>query len=405
MAEEKVYRRRWVRRLIWGALGLVIVAAIVIAWQPRPVAIDVATVSRGRFVVTVDEDGRTRVKDRYTVSAPLSGNLARPELHPGDTVKEGQVLARIAPLAPPLLDERTRASAEARVAAALAALQQAKAAIDRVRTAKEFADREVERQSALRQQGAVPPQALERAELEAKSRHEEQTSATFGARVAEHELQVARSALGRLRSGKAPETQDQFELTAPVSGIVLRVLQESGGVVVPGTPLLELGDASALEVVVGVLTADAVKIQPGSAASIERWGGDSALKAHVRIVEPSAFTRISALGVEEQRVNVVLDLLDPYERWKTLGDGYRVEVRIVLHDTDGVLQVPPSAAFKVGERWSVYRLEDSVVRVVPIEIGARSDRALEVRSGLTAGDRVVMYPSDRLGDGVTVEIR
>ena len=388
MAEERAHRRRWVRRAAYVIVGASAIAAVIVALRPRPVPIDVAQVSRGPFVVTIDEDGRTRVKDRHVVSAPLSGSLDRPTLHAGDAVESGQVVARLTPIASPLLDERTRLTMEGRVAQAEAGLGQARAAIERVRTAKVYSDRELERQRSLRAEGAVAVQMLERAELDAKSRSEEMASAEFGARVAEHEVSVARAALGLLRGSTRRAAPEEFVITAPVAGVVLRVFQESGGVVLPGTPILELGDPRALEIVVDVLTADAVAIAPGARATIERWGGEKPLAAHVRMVEPSAFTRVSALGVEEQRVNVVLDLDAPYET-RALGDGYRAEC--------ASSSTRPPASRARAERSLQGGRKDGPCTASKSRSCASfrrdrktSDRALEVRSGVGENDRVVL---------------
>jgi HlyD family secretion protein len=400
---------------IWGALvrrgllvlaALAVVAGFVVVWQPDPIMVDLATARRGPMRVTIDEDGRTRVKDRYLVSAPLLGNLARIELHPGDAVEPGKVLARIVPLEPPLLDERTRAQAEGRVAAAGAARNQAHATIDRVRTSLAYAQKESERQRALIGSGASAPRAAERAELEERSLSEELASAEFGARVADHELQVAQAALGRIARPRGKnEAEPEVEITSPVRGRVLRVIQESEGAVQPGQPLLEIGDPTALEIVVDVLTSDAVAIQPGAKAEIERWGGAQALPAHVRLIEPSAFTRVSALGVEEQRVNVVIDLDAPHATWSALGDGYRVEAAIEVWNGNDVLSVPASAVFRRGEGWAVFQVKNGKALVQNVEIGRQNMDSEQITRGLQAGDQVIVHPSDRVADGASVEAR
>jgi HlyD family secretion protein len=245
----------------------------------------------------------------------------------------------------------------------------------------------------------------ERAELQERTSREELASAEFGARVAEYDLQMAQAALGRLDKKPSAKEQEQLEVTSPVKGRVLKVIQESEGVVQPGAPLLEIGDPSALEVVVDVLTSDAVHVQPGASASIERWGGERPLKAHVRLVEPSAFTRVSALGVEEQRVNVVIDLDEPHATWAALGDGYRVDARIVFWQSDGVLCVPASAAFRRDEGWAVFKLDHDIAKLSTVELGHVNPDTVEVQRGLSAGAQVVMYPSDSVRDGVQVEAR
>jgi len=334
MAENRKNTRkqivRWLRRGLGIAFVLAVVAMLVMAWMPKPVPVDVAEAERGMLRVTVDEDGRSRVKDRYLISSPLIGNLARIELEPGDQIEAGDVVARIVPLEPPLLDERTRAQAQAQVASAGAAQRQAQATISRVRAALEYAEEEAERQRNLANQGSVSEAVARRAELEARTLREELASAQFAASVAQHQLEMARAAAGRMeargrgpaKQGEAEEAEDsQMEIRAPVSGRVLRVMHESEGVVQPGTPLLEIGDPAALEIVTDVLTSDAVDIDEGARVEIDRWGGDQVLEGVVRMIEPSAFTRMSALGVEEQRVNVIVDITDPHEAWAALGDG------------------------------------------------------------------------------------
>jgi HlyD family secretion protein len=395
-------RRTYRRLVLAGVAAAALIVGLVLAWMPEPVSVDLGVVKRGPLEVTVDEDGRTRVKDRYVVSAPLGGTLARTALRAGDPVRRGDVVARVVPAASPLLDSRARAEAEARVSAARAALRRAGTEVTRARAARDFARREAERHRSLLEAGAAAPQAAEQAELAERMRSEDLASAEFGRRVAASEVDLARAALLRL---DAPRAGDGFEVRSPIDGRVLRVVQESEAVVQSGTPLMEIGDPRALEVVADVLTADAVEIRPGAAARIERWGGEAALRGHVHRVEPSAFTRVSALGVEEQRVNVILDLDDEPARWATVGDGYRVEARIVVWQADGVLQVPAGAVFRHDGAWAVYAVEDGRARLRPVGIGRRNAARAQVTEGLREGEAVVVYPSDTMDDGVRVEGR
>jgi HlyD family secretion protein len=400
-------KRLWAgraRRVLLWLLALAGAGAVVFAWLPKPVPVDLAKVERTKLTVTIDEDGRTRVKDRYVVSAPLLATVARIELRPGDAVEPGTVLARLLPLEPPLLDARTKAQAQGRVASASAARWQAHATVDRVRTGLELAQREAERQRSLTGSGAVAARAVEQSELEARSRREELASAEFGARVADYELRTAEAALGRIGKPRGKE-QEQIDVVSPVKGRVLKVIQQSEGAVQPGTPLLEIGDPAALEIVVDVLTSDAVHVKPGAEVFIERWGGEHALRAHVRLIEPSAFTRVSALGVEEQRVNVVIDLDEPQQTWASLGDGYHVEARIVSWSGDGVLSVPASATFRREQGWAVFRVVDDTAQLVPITLGHANSEHVEVLHGLSAGERVIVHPSDRVEHDTRVEQR
>jgi HlyD family secretion protein len=388
------------RRIRWFSIlvGIVVVGLFVAAIIPKRVQVDMVQVDRGNLLVTVDEDGQTRVKDRYVIDAPLDGHVGRIDLRAGDPVEEGAVVARIVPLNPPLLDARTKAEAEARLAAALAAKRQAAAAIARAEAAMQLASLEAERQAALGPSGATSIQAIEQAEFDLRGKREALTSARFAARVAEHEARVAEAALGRL-GPKGVKGDDQMEVRAPVEGQVLNVFRQSEGVVRSGAELLEIGDPQALEIVVDVLTSDAVGIERGAGVIIERWGGERPLKGHVRTVEPSAFTRVSALGVDEQRVNVIIDLDDPPEVWSELGDGYRVEARIVVGEAKDVVKVHDSAVFRHGEGWAVYRVDGGRAILTPIQVGARNGLEVEVQAGLAPEMRVIMHPGDQVEDG------
>ena len=406
LARPSTRRRAFARhakRILGLLLAVGLVALIVVAAIPRPVQVDVASLQHGAMQVTVDEDGRSRVKDRHVVSAPLTGSLARIELHPGDQVEGGQVVARILPLAAPLLDVRTRSEAEARVSAALAAQRQARAQIERAQAAMEFAKTNAARARELTASQVTTQQALEQALLGARTSSAELESARFGARVADSEVTMARAVLGRL-AGKGAKREEQLEVPAPVAGRILRVMQESEGVVQMGAPLLELGDPQTLEIVVDVLTRDAVEIQPGARAIIDRWGG-TPLDARVRLVEPSAFTRLSALGVEEQRVNVIIDIVAPREQWKSLGDGYRVEAHIVTWEEPRVLKVPASAVFRHESSWALFRADGGVARLTKVGIGKRTAREVQIVSGIAPPASVIVYPSDRVSDGVKVRTR
>jgi HlyD family secretion protein len=402
--ESKKRRRniaRWVKRGLALAMVGTLVVMMVLALMPKPVAVDVAVAEKGALSVSVDEDGTTRVKDRYMVSAPLTGSLARLELDPGDTVKQGELVARLVPLAPPLLDERSKKSAEARVAAAL---RQATSQVQRAKANQDFVKKDIERQRELADKGIAARESVDRAVLAERTANADFESSKFGAKVADYEVEVARAALGRLGRKVKPGSEEQLLVVSPVAGRVLKVLHKSEGVVQAGTPLVEVGDPAALEIVVDVLTSDAVHVRPGSEARITEWGG-SALAASVRVIEPSAFTRLSALGVEEQRVNVVLDPKGPPQAWANLGDGYRVKAEIVTHEKADALQVPASAVFRRDSGWAVFRVDGPLARLVPVQIGLRTQRRVEVTEGLEPGASVVLHPSDRIADGVKVVVR
>jgi HlyD family secretion protein len=393
---------RWLRRGALALLAIGIVGLIVLAWLPKPVQVEVEAARRGPMRVVIDATGRTRVKDRYVISAPLTANLARIELRADDAVKPGDVVARLSPAAPPLLDARARAETSARVAAAAAAEMQSRATFERAKVAAEQARRDLAQNEKLAGSGAISSDALERSRLEQRMRNEELTSASFAAQVASHELEVTRAALRRFET---KQTGEELILKSPIAGRVLKVMQPNAALVQAGAPLLELGDPTALEIVGEVLSSDAVHIPRGARVSLERWGGDASLSGHVLVVEPSAFTRVSALGVEEQRVNVIVEIDEPWEKWSRLGDGYRVETRIVVWESEGVLGVPASAAFRHGDGWAVFVDDKGVARRKLIELGRRSDTHVQVLAGLDEGAAVIVHPSERVADGVRIAVR
>jgi HlyD family secretion protein len=397
--KRKASRR--IKRAMWALLAMGIATALGLGLRPHPVPVETAVASRGTLIVTVDEDGRTRVKDRYVVSAPLAGSVVRIGLKPGDSVARGAIVARVVPTAAPLLDPRSRAQSQARVAAARAVMSQAGTAVGRARAAYELATRDADRQRMLVRNGATAQQLVEQAETAERIGREELASSEFGLRVAASELRLAQAALARI----AAPGREEFPVRAPVGGQVLRVFQESETVVQPGTPLLEIGNPLALEVVVDVLTTDAVDIRPGAPVRIERWGGDSALAGHVHRVEPSAFTRLSALGVEEQRVNVLIDPDAPTAGWASLGDGYRVEASIQVWEGRNRMLIPGGAVFRQNDGWATYVVDGGRARLRPVQLGRRNTAAVEVVGGLRGGEPVVLYPTDNVADGVRTAIQ
>ena len=388
---KKKTRSPWPKRIVWGVIGLAALGGLLYAWLPKPVPVETALVAPGPLRVTVDEDGRTRVKDRYVVGAPLAGRVARIELRAGDPVAKDTVLARVLPAESPLVDPRAHAVADARVATAAAAVAQSGSTIDRAKIALDSAEKDLARTRELVANKAVPDVELERAELLLRARKEELLSAKFGADIASHELGSARAAAdhGKRRASGPSGSGEQFEVTSPVAGVILRVLQGSEGAVQAGTPLVEIGDPAALEIAVDVLT-------------IDGWGGDHTLAAHLRRIEPSAFIKVSALGVEESRVNAIIDLDEPRERWKGLGDGFRVEARLLVWEDVNVLSVPDSALFRTGEAFCAYVVVGGKVAMRQVSLGRRNGLVAQVLGGLVAGDRVVIHPSDRVVEGLRV---
>ena len=395
------------RFIVWG-IGAIALVAVVLALRPQPIQVDFAVVEHGQLRVTIDEEGETRVRDRFVVSAPLAGLVLRIELEPGDpVVADETVLATFQPGDPTLLDARTRAEAEARVRAAEAGLGRAR--VDRERAAAEsaFARAEFDRRRELAELELVSREQLESAELRARTRGEALRSAEFAVRSAEYELEVAQASLLQVRDNQLNGTSTRSEaivLRSPIDGVVLRRLRESEAIVPAGEPLLEVADPAELEIVSDLLSTDAVKIRTGQKVLIEQWGDARALRGRVRRVEPSGFTKISALGVEEQRVNVVIDFEDVHEAWETLGDAYRVEVRVVIWEGD-VLKTPTSSLFRRGQDWAVYTVRDGTATLRLVEVGQRNSLEAEVLTGLERGEQVIVHPSDAIDDGIAVVAR
>jgi len=395
------------KRNTWIGLGggiALALAALAWAFAPRPIDVEVARVTQGRFEATIDEDGKTRLRDRYLVSAPLAGVVGRIALREGDVVQAGAPVATLAPMLSPMLDERTLRAQQVRVDIAQANVQRAVARIEGARVALQQSRNEVQRSEQLAAQGFVADTKLDNDRLAALAAQKELDAAIEDRHVALHEVEEARAAVAAVtRPGQART----FVLAAPVSGRVLRVAQTSEASVPLGTALIELGDVSRMEVVAELLTTDALQARPGSLVHIERWGGDGALEGRVRLVEPEAFTKVSALGVEEQRVRVLIDITTAPERWRALGDGYRVSVRIVTQAQDKAVKVPVSAVFPRPDAagMAVFVLDGGRARMTNVEVAARNGTDAWVRKGLLAGAPVIVYPPASVRDGSRVRER
>jgi HlyD family secretion protein len=392
------------RLILWGAAALLLA---VFAWsfRPQPVPVDLATVQRGNLRVTIDEEGMTRVHERYVVSAPVAGRLQRIELEPGNVVfARRTVLATFLPATPSLLDTRTHAETEAKMKAAQAARDQARVTLQRARDESAFSQSELARQRQLTKTGGITEERLAAFELDARNKHAQLRAAELALQVAEHELEAARAVLQQVVSpavgGRG--AGGVLSLRSPIDGVVLRVHQESEALVPAGTPLIEVGNPNQLEIVADLLSTDAVKVQPGFAVLIEGWGGEKTLRGRVRLIEPAGFTKISALGVEEQRVNVLIDFDRTDGHLPKLGDGYRVEVRVIIWERDGVLKIPTSALFRVGNEWAVFAVRDGKAAQNMVQIGQRNALEAEVLSGLSEEDQVIVHPGDTIQDGVSV---
>ena len=388
-------------RLVAFAIAAVVVLLLAWALLPKPVPVDLEAVTRGPLAVTVDEEGETRVRDRYLVSAPVAGKVLRIELEPGDGVRAGEtVLAVFQPGDPALLDARARAEAQARVRAAQSALGSAGAERDRAASEHALAAAEADRARRLAGEEIVSRERLDSAVTAERSAAEALAGAEFAAASARHELERARASLLQA-GGEASDGGGRSTLRSPIDGVVLRRFRESEAVVAAGAPLLEVADPARLEIVSDLLSTDAVRVSAGDRVLIEQWGGGETLRGAVRRVEPSGFTKVSALGVEEQRVNVIVDFEDPRAAWERLGDGYRVELAIVVWERPDALRVPTGALFRAPDgTWAVYAAEDGRIVQKGVDIGHRNDLHAEVLSGLEEGERVAVHPSDAVTEGV-----
>lgn len=391
------------RYLKYGLIALAVVAAGVWAFRPGAIPADIVEVGRGDIEVTVNEEGRTRVRDRFVISAPLPGRMERIELEPGDEVVGGKtVVARFRPADPALLDVRTRTELEARVRAAEAGIGSARAERDRLKSELSFAQSDLTRAQRLVDEKVISPREMEQAQRQAESLTRALQSADFNVRTAEHQLSVARASLVQTQGGRKTAV---IPLYSPVNGVVLRRLQESEGVVPTGQPLIEIGNVGDIEIVADLLSNAAVRVKAGQPVIIEQWGGEVPLRGRVRRIEPSGFTKISALGVEEQRVNTIIDFDDAPTARTGIGDGYRVEVKIVVAARQNVLKVPTSSLIRQGADWAVFVVENDRASTRVVQIGQRSGLEAEVTGGLSGGERIIVYPSDAVAEGVKVTPR
>ncbi len=397
--------QRWSRRLTTGALVLLIAAALAYGFRPQPVEVEVARAVRAPLQVTVEEEGRTRVRDRFVISAPVAGYAHRIDLDVGDAVRRGETLLVLDPLPSAVLDARTRAAAQARVAAAQASVRAARENVAAAQATADYARAERERLQRLRAAGHASAEDVDRAAAEAQRSAAALRAARLGIEVAEHEREEAQTALTHSDASDAAPAPEQVAIHAPVEGRVLALHHESAGPVESGQSLLEIGDPRALEVEVELLSEDAVRVRPGARVLFERWGGDAPLEGVVRRVEPAGFTKISALGVEEQRTLVISDFTSPPERWSRLGDGYRVEASFILWEGEDVLQIPASALFREGGSWAVFVADGGRARLRRVNVGHTNGLRAQVRDGLAEGDAVIVHPDESIEDGTRLQIR
>jgi HlyD family secretion protein len=399
------------RKIIYILVFIALMAALLVwAFSPRAVPVEMAKASEGHFELSVEEYGKTRVRERYTVSAPLAASVARISLREGDSIQAGAVLASLTPVLSPMLDARTLQEQTARVETADAMVSLANARIERARVALQQASVERSRSEKLVLDRFVSASKLEMDRLAELAAKKELDSANEERHVATHELQQARAALHAVQKPSSSSNKSVFTLQSPVTGSVLRLLQKSESTVALGTPLLEIGDTRNMEIVAELLTTDALQATPGTPLEIARWGGKGILAGRVRRVEPAAFTKISALGVEEQRVNVLIDITSPYEQWKALGDGFRVNVRIITLSKKNVLRVPVSAVFpdinnSEANAMAAFLVIDGKAKLVSVKVAARNGVDAWITAGLNPGDQIIVYPGNAVKNGVRVVAR
>lgn len=388
-------------RLIATSIAAAAAAGLLVwSFRAQPVPVDIVEASIGPVTVSIRELARTRVQDQFEISAPVAGFAPRLEWEAGDVVTAGQLLLELRPLPASVLDPRTREGAEAEVARASAAVSAAEAALESARSRARLAERELERLVPLFERGTISESQLDRAGAEHTQALADLRSAESNVGVARQGLRYARAAL--LQGSGSDDSVDRFAIESPIDGRILAVLHESAGVVQPGQPLLRIGDPASLEIVAEVLTDDAVRMKPGMPVELERWGGDATLFGEVRRIEPSAFTKVSALGVEEQRTQVIIDLTSPRTQWSALGHGYRMEARFIVWRAPATLKVPNGAVFNTGDGTAVFVVRDGRARIQAVETGRRGERHTQVVSGLEPGQAVIAHPDNEIADGARV---
>jgi HlyD family secretion protein len=392
------------KRFILIIVIIAIIGAIAYGFRPMPVIVEIAQAVRAPMKVVIEEEGRTRVKERYEITAPVAGYLARIDLAVGDTVMRGQILFSMTPPLPDMLDLRRRAQTQAQVAARESALRMAQQETIAAGAIADLAKSELNRVEKLVKAKHVTQDELDQAQAELRRAAAAQRAAEFNVDVARHELEAARSVLRYSVSDKAANPE-QLTINSSIHGAVLKLFRESEGLVQAGQTLLEVGDPKSLEVIVDVLSTDAVKITQGTPVEIKRWGGDEIIRGEVKLVEPIGFTKISALGVEEQRVWVVVEILTPHDAWRRLGDGYRVEAGFIIWRQDNVLQIPTSALFRYQQDWAVFIQRNGVAVRQPVNVGKRNGLVAEITAGLSEGQHVITHPSDDIDDGARIKLR
>jgi HlyD family secretion protein len=392
------------RKLFVIVIILAVVSATIYGFIPKAVDVDLVDVSRGPLQVTIEEEGRTRLKDRFVVSAPTAGYMQRISVKVGDPVRKGQIVAALEPLRSQALDPRSRAEAEAIVSAVEAGLN---AVVEKERAAKadvDYIEKRLERMTNLYDKGSIAKDQLDQIQSEAKKARAVQGAAKAAVDVSRADLERAKKTIQDYTRGRT-EKRDTVYVSSPVDGSIFRIYRESEGTVAIGEPLMDIGNAKNLEVRVDLLSSDAVKIKKGARVLFKRWGGEGTLTGIVRVVEPAGFTKLSSLGVEEQRVLVIVDMTSPPDVWRALGDGYRLETHFVVWEGREVLQVPASALFRSGTKWAVFLEDNGKARQRIVETGQRNGLTAEILSGLKEKEKVIAHPDDSIGDGALIRRR
>ncbi|MBL4659738.1 MAG: HlyD family efflux transporter periplasmic adaptor subunit [Alcanivoracaceae bacterium] len=390
------------------ALAVAIIGLLVFAFLPERIKVDIVHVSKGDLLITMEGEGKTRIHDIYVVSAPMDGRITRIEIEPGDLVTAGvTTIANMYPANPIFLDKRTETQAKADVEGAKAALSLAHSRVKQTKAQLAFDLAEFKRTQELYKNNNVSQAGLERAELQLKTLRAELETTQSNKQVMISRLEAAKARLLQPEKGQLANNDEgcQICIHSPVDGRVLRILHKSAGIIPTGTALVEIGDPADLEVNIEMLSTNAVKVKVGDRALIKRWGGQQDINARVKLIEPSGYTKISALGVEEQRVNIILSFTDPREKWQALGDAFRVEAAIIIDQANDVIKIPLSALFRQNERWSVFSIIDGTVELQTVEVGRKNDRYAEIISGLNIHDQIISHPGNAIDVGVNVESR
>jgi HlyD family secretion protein len=384
---------------------LLIIALLAWGFWPKPLLVESAIAKIAPLTITIEEEGRTRIIDHYIISAPVSGITCLQHLKVGDTVELGQTLLTITPLASQVLDPRSRAQALARVSVAKSALRVAQEQARATAASAQLANTDLKRYQPLLAKGLISQGAFDTASTQAQSLSATKRSTDFAVEVARHELESARTTLEYSGKSATDQPVEQVEVRSPINGQILKVTRHCEDPINTGNALLEVGDPRSLEIEVDVLSADAVKIKPGMKVFFDRWGGTHSLEGRVRVIEPVGFTKISALGVEEQRVLIISDFTSPAEQWQRLGDGYRVEASFVLWHEEDVLQVPASSLFRYNNGWAVFVIKGDHAKRREVTIGQRNGLQAQILEGITAGELIINHPSEAVEDNISIEQR